>query len=93
MLYKTLFNLKFWFYLIFSRIDMVPELLSSNLCSLRDDGPRYAFSVLWEVDPKTARIVNTEFHKTIIYSKASLTYAQAQMRIDDPNSQDELTLG
>lgn len=72
---------------------MVPELLSSNLCSLRDDGPRYAFSVLWEIEPKTAKIVNTEYHKTVIYSKASLTYAQAQMRIDDPNSQDELTLG
>ena len=25
----------------FQRIDMVPELLSSNLCSLRDDGDRY----------------------------------------------------
>lgn len=72
---------------------MVPELLSSNLCSLRDDGPRYAFSVLWEIDPKTAKIINSEYHKTIIHSKASLTYAQAQMRIDDPNSQDELTQG
>lgn len=72
---------------------MVPELLSSNLCSLRDDGARYAFSVLWEVEPTTAHILSTEFKKTVIYSKASLTYAQAQMRIDDPNSQDELTKG
>jgi len=36
-------------YLVDKRIDMVPELLSSNLCSLRDDGPRFAFTVLWEV--------------------------------------------
>ena len=27
-------------YLVDKRIDMVPALLSSNLCSLRDDGPR-----------------------------------------------------
>lgn len=72
---------------------MVPELLSSNLCSLRDDGARYAFSVLWEIEPESAKIVGMEFHKTIILSKASLTYAQAQMRIDDPNSNDELTQG
>lgn len=72
---------------------MVPELLSSNLCSLRDDGARFAFSVLWEIEPKTAKIVNIDFKKTVIHSKASLTYAQAQMRIDDPNAHDELTQG
>jgi exosome complex exonuclease DIS3/RRP44 len=80
-------------YLVDQRIDMVPALLSSNLCSLRDDGPRFAFSVLWEVQPHDAKIVKIDFHKTIIYSKASLTYAQAQMRIDDKALNDELTLG
>ena len=72
---------------------MVPELLSSNLCSLRDDGPRFAFTVLWEIQPADAKIVNTEFHKSMILSKASLTYAQAQMKIDDKNLNDDLTLG
>lgn len=80
-------------YLVDQRIDMVPALLSSNLCSLRDDGHRFAFSVLWEIEPSTARVVKTQFHKTIILSKASLTYEQAQMRIDDKNANDELTLG
>ncbi|RNA39969.1 Exosome complex exonuclease RRP44, partial [Brachionus plicatilis] len=80
-------------YLVDQRIDMVPELLSSNLCSLRDDGPRYAFSVLWEIQPSDAQIVKTEFHKTIILSRASLTYAQAQMKIDDSTASDELTQG
>ena len=80
-------------YLVDKRIDMVPELLSSNLCSLRDDGPRFAFTVLWEVQPEDAKIVNTEFHKSIILSKASLTYHQAQMRIDDQNLNDDLTEG
>jgi exosome complex exonuclease DIS3/RRP44 len=80
-------------YLVDQRIDMVPALLSSNLCSLRDDGARFAFTVLWEIDPNDAKIVKTEFHKSIIYSKASLTYAQAQMMIDDKSRSDDLTEG
>lgn len=34
-------------YLTDKRIDMVPELLGSNLCSLRSNVDRLAFSVLW----------------------------------------------
>jgi len=67
-------------------------LLSSNLCSLRDDGDRFAFSIHWEMT-RDAQIVKTEFHKTIIRSKASLTYVQAQMMIDDKGRVDELTQG
>lgn len=36
-------------YLTDKRIDMVPELLGSNLCSLRSNVDRLAFSVLWYV--------------------------------------------
>ena len=36
-------------YLVDKRIDMVPELLSGNLCSLRGGEERLAFSVIWEV--------------------------------------------
>lgn len=79
-------------YLVDKRIDMVPELLSSNLCSLRDDGPRLAFTVVWEMTPE-AEIVKTEYFKSIIHSKASLTYAQAQMLIDEKSRNDELTIG
>ncbi|CAG5119545.1 unnamed protein product, partial [Candidula unifasciata] len=77
-------------YLTDRRIDMVPDLLSSNLCSLRSAVNRFAFSVLWEMTPE-AEIVNCEFTKSIIDSKASLTYAEAQMKIDDPNATDDLT--
>ncbi|CAH1778412.1 unnamed protein product [Owenia fusiformis] len=76
-------------YLVDKRIDMVPELLSSNLCSLRDDGDRLAFSVLWEMT-NDAKIVNTRFTKSCIRSKASLTYAQAQLIIDETSRNDEL---
>ncbi|XP_073436479.1 exosome complex exonuclease RRP44 isoform X2 [Dendrobates tinctorius] len=77
-------------YLCEKRIDMVPELLSSNLCSLRSDVDRLAFSCVWELN-HNAEIINTKFTKSVINSKASLTYAEAQMRIDSPSMNDEIT--
>ena len=78
-------------YLVDKRIDMVPELLSSNLCSLRGGEERFAFSCIWEMTPK-AKVVNKSFAKSIIKSRAALTYAEAQLKIDDPEQNDEVTL-
>lgn len=77
-------------YLCGKRIDMVPELLSSNLCSLRSNVERFAFSCIWEMNHK-AEILKTRFTKSAINSKASLTYAEAQMRIDDTSKTDDIT--
>lgn len=77
-------------YLCDKRIDMVPDLLSSNLCSLRSQVDRLAFSCIWELS-QDAKIINTTFTKSVINSKASLTYAEAQMRIDSPDMNDEIT--
>ncbi|KAG7315918.1 hypothetical protein KOW79_020784 [Hemibagrus wyckioides] len=77
-------------YLCGKRIDMVPELLSSNLCSLRSNVERLAFSCIWEMN-HNAEIINTRFTKSVINSKASLTYAEAQMRIDDSSMNDDVT--
>ena len=65
-------------YLTDRRIDMVPELLSSNLCSLRGGVERFAFSCVWEMT-KEADIVSTKFHKSIIKSRAAMTYEMAQV--------------
>ncbi|XP_068123948.1 exosome complex exonuclease RRP44 [Hyperolius riggenbachi] len=77
-------------YLCDKRIDMVPDLLSSNLCSLRSKVDRLSFSCIWELD-HDAKIINTKYTKSVINSKASLTYAEAQMRIDSPDMNDEIT--
>ncbi|XP_038623740.1 exosome complex exonuclease RRP44 [Tachyglossus aculeatus] len=77
-------------YLCEKRIDMVPELLSSNLCSLRSNVDRLAFSCIWEMN-HNAEILKTRFTKSAINSKASLTYAEAQMRIDSGSMRDEIT--
>ncbi|XP_026331987.1 exosome complex exonuclease RRP44-like [Hyposmocoma kahamanoa] len=52
-------------YLVDKRIDMVPELLSSNLCSLRGGEERLAFSCVWEID-ENANVLSTKFHKSVI---------------------------
>lgn len=69
-------------YLTDRRIDMVPELLSSNLCSLRGGVERFAFSCFWEMT-RDGEILSTKFCKSIIKSRAAMTYEQAQNRIDD----------
>ena len=79
-------------YLIDKRIDMVPGLLSSNLCSLRDDGDRLAFSCLWKMN-KNGEILETKFAKSVIRSKKSMTYAEAQLRINDTALTDDVTEG
>ncbi|KMQ94973.1 exosome complex exonuclease rrp44 [Lasius niger] len=76
-------------YLVDKRIDMVPELLSSNLCSLRGEEERFAFSCIWEIDPN-ANIINTRFCKSIICSRQAMTYEEAQLKIDDATQQDAI---
>ena len=51
---------------------------------------RLAFSVIWEVD-EHARILSTNFHKTVIRSAGALSYEQAQLRMDDTRLNDPLT--
>lgn len=79
-------------YLVDKRIDMLPMLLGTDLCSLKPYVERFAFSVLWEVDDN-ADIVNVRFTKSVIASREAFSYEQAQLRIDDESQQDDLTNG
>ncbi|OAQ72858.1 mitotic control protein dis3 [Pochonia chlamydosporia 170] len=79
-------------YLVDKRIDMLPPLLGTDLCSLKPYVERYAFSVLWELDDN-AEIVNVRFTKSVIKSREAFSYEQAQLRIDDSSQQDDLTNG
>ena len=77
-------------YLVEKRTDMLPSLLTANLCSLREKVDRLTFSVLWEMTPEGV-IVDTQFAKAVIRSEAALTYAAAQARIDDLSDTSALT--
>jgi exosome complex exonuclease DIS3/RRP44 len=73
------------------RIDMLPKPLTEDICSLRCDVDRLAFSVVWEINPVNGEARSSTFTKSIIRSRAALTYAEAQTRIDDARLTDELT--
>lgn len=67
----------------------LPGLLTTDLCSLKGNVDRYAFSVLWDVTPQ-AEIVNVDFKKTLIHSIGALTYQQAQNMIDQPDDPNDV---
>ncbi|GMH06614.1 hypothetical protein Nepgr_008454 [Nepenthes gracilis] len=77
-------------YLVERRIDMLPKPLTEDICSLRADVERLAFSVIWEMTPE-ADIISTKFTKSVIKSCAALSYVEAQARMDDCRLMDPLT--
>lgn len=79
-------------YLVDKRIDMLPMLLGTDLCSLKPYVERYAFSVIWEITP-SADVVSAHFSKSVIRSREAFSYEKAQIRIDDKTQQDDLTKG
>ncbi|CAM9323899.1 unnamed protein product [Ectocarpus sp. 12 AP-2014] len=80
-------------YLVHRRIDMLPTLLSSDLCSLHAGEDRLSVSVMWEAEEaghEDIRLCKRAdgshvcwFGRTVIHSKASMTYDQAQMLVED----------
>ena len=80
-------------YLVDKRIDMLPKALTEDICSLRGGIDRLAFSVMWTVDYDTGEILATKFVKSIIHSKAALSYVEAQARMDDSRITDTVTVG
>ena len=76
-------------YLVERRLDMLPGLLTTQLCSLRSKEDHLAFSVIWEMDDD-ANIYDVRFCKSAIHSVASLTYDEAQVMLDSPSSSDKV---
>jgi ribonuclease R len=68
-------------YLIDKVIPMLPHQLSSDLCSLKPGEDRYTMSVFMWID-KEGNVVKRRFAKSMINSKARLSYEDAQRIID-----------
>ncbi|KAG9323359.1 hypothetical protein KVV02_000941 [Mortierella alpina] len=64
-------------YLSDRRFDMLPKVLSEQVCSLRHHVDRYAMSVMWTLDAD-ANVVDTWFGRTVIRSACEMEYEQAQ---------------
>eukprot|EP00041_Stephanoeca_diplocostata_P037599 m.1428829 g.1428829 ORF g.1428829 m.1428829 type:complete len:1137 (+) comp25068_c0_seq3:205-3615(+) len=65
-------------YLCDRRYDMLPVVLSANLCSLHAGVDRYAMSVFWELNADCTEVLSVEFGKSIIRSSYELHYELAQ---------------
>ncbi|CAK8988417.1 DIS3-like exonuclease 2 (hDIS3L2) [Durusdinium trenchii] len=73
-------------YLVNRRVDMLPRLLTTDICSLRCDGKdRLCFSVVFEMSPK-AKVISASFEKGILRSRAALAYKEASLarRVAEP---------
>eukprot|EP00045_Choanoeca_perplexa_P017898 m.271002 g.271002 ORF g.271002 m.271002 type:complete len:651 (+) comp17669_c1_seq3:38-1990(+) len=68
-------------YLADRRYDMLPLVLSADLCSLHDQVDRYAMSVIWTID-SDGNVVDTWFGRTLIRSAYKLHYELAQALFD-----------
>ena len=64
-------------YLVERRIDMLPRLLNADLCSLRPNVDRLAFSVTWEMT-REGDVVDgqTKFFKSVIHSEHAFSYGE-----------------
>ncbi|XP_023264546.1 DIS3-like exonuclease 1 [Seriola lalandi dorsalis] len=70
------------YYLADRRYDMLPAVLSADLCSLLGGVDRYAMSVLWELDAHTLAVNKVWYGRTIIRSSYQLHYELAQALIN-----------
>lgn len=68
-------------YLVDRVIPMLPEELSNDLCSLRPNEDRLAFSAVFEMT-RDGQITNEWFGQTIIHSNKRFSYEEAQAVLD-----------
>ena len=63
-------------YLVDRVVPMLPEILSNDLCSLKPEVDRYAFSAVFEMNDR-AEIVKQWFGRTVIHSDRRFSYEEA----------------
>ena len=80
-------------YLVDRVIPMLPEVLSNDLCSLRPNEDRLAFSAVFELSPDSV-VVDAWYGQTIIHSDKRFSYEDAQEVIDNQSGDflDELNI-
>ena len=80
-------------YLVDRTIPMLPEVLSNDLCSLRPNEDKFAFSSVFEMDEE-ANVIKEWFGRTVIHSDRRFAYEDAQVRLEtgEGDLADELAL-
>ncbi|MCK9181290.1 MAG: RNB domain-containing ribonuclease [Fibrobacteraceae bacterium] len=67
-------------YLPWCAVPMLPDRLSSDLCSLHEGVDRFAFTCMMDLDAQ-ANVTHYEFKKSIVRITSSITYGQAMERM------------
>ncbi len=78
------------FYLVDRRFDMLPSVLSSDLCSLHGNVDRLAVSTIWTMSSDFKTVKSFWYGRTVIHNCQAMTYEQADNIIhnkppDDPS--------
>jgi ribonuclease R len=68
-------------YLVDRTIPMIPERISNNICSLRQDEEKLCFSAVFDLD-KEAKVLKAWYGRTVIKSNKRFSYEEAQMVLD-----------
>lgn len=68
-------------------LHMLPEALSTGVCSLRPQANRLAVSAVMDVEPD-GTVSRAEFFRSVIRSAARLTYNQVQRVLDQENGRE-----
>ena len=69
-------------YLVDRVIPMLPERLSNEICSLRPNEEKLAFSCIMHID-KAGKLVESRFEESVIHSVKRFTYEEAQAILDN----------
>ena len=70
-------------YLVDRVIPMLPEVLSNELCSIRQDEDKLAFSCIFKIEKNSGNVLDTWYGRTIIKSNKRFTYEEAQEIINN----------
>ncbi len=73
-------------YFVGKAIPMLPEELSTDICSLVPNEERLTFSIIFEMTPR-GRVMNHNIVKTVIKSKRRFNYAEVQKIIESGNGE------
>ncbi len=72
-------------YLVDRAIPMLPAVLSSDVCSLLVDAPRFALSLFMDIDAE-GRVLSRRYERTVIRCRRGLSYEDAQEVLDGARS-------